>query len=78
MKRKPGTVYNFNDAEQIIYDVWRRPLIISGEHIFVKQKDTFLDKLYGRSWYLLDNFLLIFTERGGYIEERSLQEVKNE
>lgn len=76
MKRKPGTVYKFDDAEQVVYDVWRRPVTISGKHIFVKEKDTFMDKIYGRSWYLMDNILLIFTEHGGYIETRSLQEVK--
>ena len=77
MKRKPGTIYKFNDAEQIVYDgSWKRPVTISGKHIFVKQKDTFIDKLHGRSWYLVDHIFLLFTERGGYIEERSLQELE--
>lgn len=77
MKRKKyevGKTYTFNSASQTVWDVWNRPIEIKGKHTFTKVKDTFTDILFGRSWYLMDGWLLVFVVRGGYIEVRCLEE----
>lgn len=76
MKRKKhevGMTYIFNSASQTVWDVWGRPIEIQGKHIFTKVKDTFMDILHGRSWYLLDGSWLVDVGRGGYVEVRCLQ-----
>lgn len=72
---KTGKIYKFDSAEQEVYDVWGRVIKIKDQHTFVKVKDTFLDKLHSRSWYIMDGYLLVYMLRGGYIEERCLKEV---
>ena len=75
MKRKEyevGKTYTFNSASQTVWDVWGRPIVVQGRHTFTKVKDTFMDRLYGRSWYLMDGWRLVFVARGGYIEVRCL------
>ena len=74
MKRQAGTVYKFNSAEQPVYDVWGRLVLISGPHTLVKEKDTLMDKIHGRSWYILDGSLLVDVGRGSYVEERCMYE----
>lgn len=76
MKVKAGDVFLYNSADEPAWDAWRRPVQIpAGRHTFVKQKDTFMDKLFFRSWYLVDNIMLIYVEAGGYVEERCLEKV---
>ena len=75
MKRKKyevGKTYTFNSASQTVWDVWGRPIEVQGKHTFTKVKDTFMDILHGRSWYLMDGLLLVDVGRGGYIELRCL------
>ena len=78
MKHKPkvGQRYIFDSAPQEAFDAWRRPVTLHGKHELVKQKDTFMDKLHSRSWYVADGNFLLFVPRGGYVEERCLQEVE--
>lgn len=72
MKREIGKVYLFDSAEQTIKDVWGRPIKIKGKHTFTKVKDTLMDKIHGRSWYIVDDVLLANVGRGSYVEERCL------
>ena len=77
MKRKKfevGKTYTFNSASQIVRDAWFRPIEVRGKHTFTKVKDTLMDRLHWRSWYLMDGWLLVFVTRGGYIELRCLEE----
>ena len=77
MKRKKyevGKTYTFNSATQTVWDVWGRPIEIKGKHTFTKVKDTFMDVLHGRSWYLMDRYVLVDVTRNGYIELRCLAE----
>ena len=74
---KIGRTYKFDSAEQEVCDVWGRVIKIKGPHTFVKIKDTLMDKLHSRSWYIMDECLLVCMLRGGYIEERCLIEVQN-
>ena len=76
MKIEVGKTYRFDSAEQEVCDVWGRVIKIKGPHKFVKVKDNFLDKLHSRSWYEMDGYLLVYMLRGGYIEERCLEEVE--
>lgn len=79
MKPKVGETYVYNSASNMAFDVWRRPVRIpAGRHIFVKQKDTIIDKLCGRSWYIVDGIMLIFVQFGGVVEERCLQKHSDE
>ena len=71
---KVGRTYVFDSAPQIAYDAWGRPVILSGKLELVKEKDTLMDKIKGRSWYVADGKLLIFLQRGGYVEKRCLRE----
>lgn len=54
---KVGQTYIFDSAPQQVFDVWGRPLMLVGRHELVKQKDTFVDRLKGRSWYVADGEL---------------------
>ena len=77
MRRKKyevGITYIFNSATQTVWDVWGRSIEIKGKHTFTKVKDTFMDVLYGRSWYLMDKYILVYITRNGYIEQRCLVE----
>lgn len=74
-RKETGKYYVFDSAQQVVYDVWGRPIIIEGKHILKKIKDTLMDRIYGRSWYVLDGKLLVDVGRGSYIESRCLQEV---
>jgi len=73
---KVGRTYIFDSAPQQVFDVWGRPLVLVGKHELVKQKDTFMDRLKGRSWYVADGELLLFLPRNGYVETRCLSEVR--
>lgn len=73
-KYKVGRMYTFNSASQTVWDVLGRPINVRGKHTFTKVKDTFMDILYGRSWYLMDGWLLVDVTRNGYIERRCLTE----
>jgi len=72
---KVGQTYIFDSAPQQVFDVWGRPLVLVGRHELVKQKDNFMDRLKGRSWYVADGELLLILPRNGYIETRCLREV---
>lgn len=77
MRRKKyevGKTYTFNSATQTVSDVWGRPIKVKGKHTFTKVKDTFMDILHGRSWYLMDGYVLVDVTRKGYIEQRCLME----
>lgn len=71
-KYEVGKTYIFNSASQTVWDVWGRPIEVRGKHTFTKVKDTFMDILHRRSWYLIDGQLLVDVGRGGYVEERCL------
>lgn len=71
---KVGKIYTFNSASQTVWDVWGRLIKVEGKHTFTKVKDTFMDVLHGRSWYLMDGRLLVAVTRNGYIEQRCLME----
>ena len=77
MRRKKyevGKKYTFNSASQTVWDVWGRLIRVEGKHTFIKVKDTLMDVLHGRSWYLMDGRLLVDVTRNGYIEQRCLVE----
>lgn len=76
-KYKVGKIYTFNSATQTVLDVWGRPIKVKGKHTFTKVKDTFMDVLHGRSWYLMDGYVLVDVTRNGYIERRCLMEGEN-
>lgn len=75
-RKETGKYYVFDSAWQVIYDAWGRPRIIEGKHILEKVTDTLMDRIRGRSWYVLDGELLVDVGRGSYIESRLLREVK--
>lgn len=74
-RKETGKYYVFDSAQQVVYDAWGRPRIIEGKHILEKITDTFMDRIYRHSWYVLDGKLLVDVGRGSYIETRCLQEV---
>ena len=81
MTSKPivGRAYLFDSAPQEAFDAWRRPVTLKGKRILIKVKDTLMDKIHGRSWYYSpDDCFLFFVQRGGYVEERCLQEAEGE
>lgn len=71
---KPGEIYKFDSAEQLVRDVWGRTVRVAGRHSFVKAKDTLTDKICGRSWYIVDGWLLVDVGRGSYLETRCLEQ----
>ena len=75
-RKETGKQYVFDSAWQGVYDAWGRPRIIEGKHTLEKITDTLMDRIRGRSWYVLDGDLLVDIGRGSYIETRCLQEVK--
>lgn len=75
-RKETGKQYVFDSASQVVYDAWGRPRIIKGKHFLEKVSDTLMDRIYRRSWYVLDGWLLVDVGRGSYIETRCLQEVK--
>ena len=75
-RKETGKYYVFDSAWQVVYDAWGRPRIIEGKHILEKVKDTLMDRILRRSWYILDGELLVDVGRGSYIESRLLREVK--
>ena len=76
-RKETGKYYVFDSAEQVVYDAWGRPRTIEGKHFLEKITDTLMDRIYRRSWYVLDGKLLVDVGRGSYIETRCLQEVWN-
>lgn len=71
---KPGEIYKFDSAEQLVRDVWGRTVRVAGRHSFEKVKDTITDKICGRSWYIVDGWLLVDVGRGSYLETRCLEQ----
>jgi len=65
--------YEFNSASQEIKDVNNNEITITGRHELMKLKDSFIDKLLGRSWYVLDGKTIVNVGRGSYVEVRCLQ-----
>ena len=78
-KPKVGKAYLFDSAPQEAFDAWRRPVTLKGRRTLIKAKDTLIDKLHGRSWYYSpDDCFLFYVVRGGYVEERCLQELEKQ
>ena len=75
-RKETGKYYVFDSAWEVVYDAWGRPRIIEGKHTLEKVKDTLMDRIRRRSWYILDGELLVDIGRGSYIESRCLQEVE--
>ena len=72
-KMKKYQTYEFNSAPQEIKDVNNNKIIIVGRHELIKLKDSFIDKILGRSWYILDGKRVVNVGRGSYVEVRCLQ-----
>ena len=70
---KSYKIYEFNSASQEIKDVDNNKINIQGRHELIKLKDSFIDKILGRSWYVLDGKIIVNIGRNSYIEERCLQ-----
>lgn len=70
---KSYKTYEFNSASQEIEDINDNKIIIEGRHELIKLKDSFIDKILGRSWYVLDGEIIVNIGRDSYIEERCLQ-----
>ncbi len=73
LKMKKYKTYEFNSASQEIKDANNNKIIITGRHELMKLKDSFIDKLLGRSWYVLDGKTVVNVGRGSYVETRCLQ-----
>ena len=73
---KIGKKYSFNSASQTIYKLDGTPIEIVGKHLFVKQKDSLLDKLKLQSRYLLDGKTEVYVPSG--VEDRCLEEIIGE
>ncbi len=65
--------YEFNSASQEIKDINNNKVTIAGRHELIKLKDSFIDKILGRSWYVLDGKIIVNVGRGSYVEERCLR-----
>ena len=72
-KMKEYQTYEFNSASQEIKDINNNKIIIEGRHELIKLKDSLIDKILGRSWYILDGKTIVNVGRGSYIEVRCLQ-----
>lgn len=66
-------VYEFNSASQKIKDANNNEIVIEGKHELRKTKDSLIDKILGRSWYILDEKTLVNIGRSSYVEKRCLQ-----
>lgn len=72
-KMKKYQTYEFNSASQEIKDINNNKIIIEGRHELIKLKDSLIDKILGRSWYVLDGKLIVNIGRGSYVDTRCLQ-----
>ena len=72
-KMKKCQTYEFNSASQEIKDINNNKIIIEGRHELIKLKDSLIDKILGRSWYILDGKTIVNVGRGSYVEVRCLQ-----
>ena len=70
---KKYQTYEFNSASQEIKDINNNKIIIEGRHELIKLKDSLIDKILGRSWYILDEKTIVNIGRGSYVEVRCLQ-----
>lgn len=70
---KKYQIYEFNSASQEIKDINNNTIIIEGRHELMKLEDSLIDKLLGRSWYVLDGKIIVNVGRGSYVEVRCLQ-----
>lgn len=73
LKMKEGQIYEFNSASQEIKDIDNNKITIEGRHELIKLKDSLIDKILGRSWYVLDGKTIVNIGRGSYVEVRCLQ-----
>ena len=73
LKTKKGQIYEFNSASQEIKDIDNNKITIEGRHELIKLKDSLIDKILGRSWYVLDGKTIVNVGRGSYVEVRCLQ-----
>jgi hypothetical protein len=72
-KMKNYQTYEFNSASQKIKDINNNEIVIKGRHELIKLKDSFIDKILGHSWYILDGKTIVNIGRGSYVENRCLQ-----
>ena len=52
-KMKECQTYEFNSASQEVKDINNNKIVIEGRHELIKLKDSLIDKILGRSWYIL-------------------------
>lgn len=72
-KMKKYQTYEFNSTAQEIRDIDNNKIIIEGRHELIKLKDSLIDKILGRSWYVLDGEMIVNIGRGSYVDTRCLQ-----